>query len=166
MNVLFLDFDGVINNCTSDWAITLPITLNSGKISHLTYWMPECIVPFLELMKWCVLEDIKLIITSSWRINQTSEVFNNYFKTYFKFENECIPEVIGLTDVSCWGKRGMEIVEAVMDYKVNKYICVDDEISDIVSYVNRKNVIKIDSTTGLTMQDVEVIKDRWKSIEI
>lgn len=158
--VIFLDLDGVINSTLSKNNITLPIKLKSGKMCHLTYWSVECIPPFLELMEWCRENDIEIIISSTWRYNQTVDVFNNYFDSYFRWENK-IPRVVGLTKYYYEDSRGIEIEEAIIDYNIDQYIIIDDCSFDIVEVLGDNNFIKISPETGLTQTDVNNIKKLW-----
>lgn len=161
MDVLFLDFDGVINNC-KDIPMTLPMTLHDGHITRATVWSPSCIKPFIELMEWCYDNNISLVISSTWRLTMTVEDFNNYFKVYF--ERVKMPKVVGLTEVTLYPlymHRGTEISNYLKNNDVNKWVVVDDDIEDIIDTLPEEHIVKIEATTGLTDLYVEEIKKRF-----
>lgn len=158
--VIFLDFDGVINNIGSREFITLPLVTASGKVWYGTYWASQCIAPFLKLMKWCNDNNISLVISSTWRIGQTTEVFNSYFDTYFRRENK-VPRVVGLTDRDPNNDRGKEILDFVEKHNIKNYMVIDDDIDDIVELIADERVVKVNVNTGLVDKDVDKIQYMW-----
>lgn len=163
MNVLFLDFDGVINNTTSREVITLPMKMKDGHICVATYWMAECISPFLKLMRWCKNNEIKIVISSTWRLNQNADVFNEYFGTYFRREGK-IPDVVGITPRHYDMHRGREIQQYINENNVDNYIIIDDDIDDIVDTLPDERVVKINAMTGIVEKDVDKIAYMWYHI--
>ena len=157
IEVIFLDFDGVINNTTSTRFIVLPFTSSSGVVYYSTKWSADCIGPFIELMKWCKENNIKIVISSTWRLGQNEEVFNNYFKEYFIYDDN-IAEVIGVTSRDKDMHRGKEIYNYCIENNINNFLVIDDDIDDIEEYIDINKIIHINSNTGLTYDYVNRIK--------
>lgn len=165
MKVLFLDFDGVINTQSKDGGdLTLPLLDYEGKYTSVTRWNPKCIKPFLELCKLCADKGYKIVISSSWRLLGGAKEFNEYFRTYFRipFIHDIKEDlVIGITPRRADGERGLEIKEWLNRYEVEDYIIIDDDVWDIYPYINSSNVLEIMREVGLTMGDVEQIRDYY-----
>lgn len=165
MKILFLDFDGVINTQSEDgYILTLPLLDYDGEYTSITRWNPDCIKPFLELCKLCSNKGYKIVISSTWRLAGGAKEFNNYFRTYFPipFRHDIKEDlVIGTTPRRADGKRGLEIKEWLDNHKVEDYIVVDDDIWDIMPYIDSSNVLEIIREVGLTMGDVEQIRDYY-----
>ena len=165
MKVLFLDFDGVINTQSEDGCdLTLPLLDYDGEYTSITRWNPKCIKPFLELCKLCANKGYKIVISSTWRLAGGAKEFNNYFRTYFQipFIHDIKEDlVIGITPRRADGKRGLEIKEWLSKYEVEDDIIIDDDIWDIIPYIDSSNVLEIIREVGLTMGDVEQIRDYY-----
>ena len=88
MKVIFLDFDGVVNNISYDKYINIDILVKKGKNKYFTStWSINNLEPFKDLLLWCQKEDIKIVISSSWRIlfdsdSYIEEMFCDIFKEY------------------------------------------------------------------------------------
>lgn len=170
MKVIFLDFDGVVNNISYDKYMDIDILVKKGKDKYFTStWSINNLEPFKELLLWCQKEDIKIVISSSWRIlfdsySYIEEMFCDIFKEYsyqkrkHKYENL----VIGRT--KSFGDRGLEILQWLNDnseLNITNYIVVDDEIDyDIKQYINKEHYIHTDNKIGLTNYDVYMIKNK------
>lgn len=165
MKVLFLDLDGVINTQNKDgFMLTLPFKDYDGENTSITRWNPSCIKPFLKLCELCSLRGYKIVISSTWRLIGGAKEFNEYFRTYFRipFIHDIQEDlVIGITPRRADGKRGLEIKEWLSKYEVEDYIIIDDDIWDIVPYIDSSNVLEIIREVGLTMGDVEQIRDYY-----
>lgn len=154
--------DGVINGGNPNSIICLPMKDAHGEEIKATLWSVECIQPFLELMKWCKSEDIGIVISSTWRIGMTTELFNEYFEKYFGRND--ITEVIGLTKVCIepYMHRGREIKDYLETHQeIEKYMCIDDSVEDILEDIPQENVYKTNLYTGLTMKDIDKIREQW-----
>lgn len=162
--VLFLDMDGVINNSTKRDLVCLPMKQKDGEYTQLSNWGATNIKPFLRLMSWCCENNIEIVISSTWRLGMTPELFNEYFEKYF-FRND-IPNVQGLTKVSAkpWMHRGYEIQNYVNEHSIQKYICIDDDIQDIAEVVDNSKVYRVCGDIGLTDEDVKKIKNLWREL--
>ena len=163
MKVVFLDMDGVVNNTIGDDFVTLPMLNNDGKVCYSTLFSGANINPFCQLLSWLQEEDIKIVISSTWRLTMTPELFNEYFKKYFRNYRKDL--VVGLTTVSIHPKymhRGTEIKDYLDNHKdINEYIVIDDDIEEIVDTLPQYRVVKINSKTGLTDRDISKIKYMW-----
>lgn len=163
LKVMFLDMDGVINNSTLRNLVCLPMKQKDGDYTQLSNWGATNINPFLNLMKWCYDNEIEIVISSTWRLGMTKELFNEYFKKYF-FRNE-IPNIQGLTKVSAkpWMHRGYEIQAYVNENSVQQYICIDDDVKDIEEIIDSSKIYKVCGDVGLTDDDVSNIINKWLS---
>lgn len=160
VNVIFLDFDGVITTLKSGWAIDKEKIELLGKIIDAT--------------------NAKIVVSSSWRkdtVEQTIKDLNggkdcNGNDKAFPF----CDRIIGVTariggfryndDVSENGRkplveipRGVEIQDWLdnTDYDINSYVILDDD-SDML-YCQKNNFVKTDTYLGLNENNVnEVIK--------
>lgn len=160
--VIFLDMDGVINGGKLDKIICFPMTNVRGEEVYATIWGIDNLKPFLSLMKWCYNEGINIVISSTWRIGMTPELFNNYFTKYF--DRNDLPIVSGLTNVCPYPymHRGIEIKEYLDTHKeITQYLCIDDNVEDILEKISQENVYKTDVGRGLTKKDVANIKKQW-----
>lgn len=166
MNVIFLDMDGVVNNSTLKNWICLPMKQRDGEYTQLSNWGATNIDPFLTLMEWCYNNNINIVISSTWRFGMTVELFNEYFDRYF-FRND-MPKVVGLTSVILepWMHRGCEIEDYINNNQISKYICLDDDVEDILEKIPKEYVYKTDNTVGLTQKDVDNIKSMWYNLDI
>lgn len=137
MNVLFLDIDGVLNydfNNPYKWKKNICEKLNEVLLKY----------------------DIKIIITSTWRLHfsipELQEIFkNNYIST----------NIISCTQSNEFGAggRGSEIKSYLDDNKhITKYCIVDDNIEHIIDIIPT-NVIGVEkSYIGLTLKNIEDIE--------
>lgn len=163
MKVLFLDMDGVVNNSIGDDLVTLPMLNNLGKTCYATLFSGVNINPFCKLLNWLQEEDIKIVISSTWRLTMTPELFNRYFRKYFRNYRKDL--VVGLTTVNLYPKymhRGTEIKDYLNKHNdITEYIVIDDDIDDIVEVLPQHRVVKINGNTGLTDRDISKIQYMW-----
>ena len=161
LKVIFLDMDGVINNTTHP-LICLPMRRKDNIISQSTLWGANNIAPFLKLMKWCYEEDIQIVISSTWRLTMTKELFEEYFNLYFERNN--LPKIHGCTNVclQSFMHRGIEIREYVIKHNIQQYLCIDDDTLDILQEIPKDYVYETNPDTGLLDYDVNKIKKIWK----
>lgn len=163
MKVLFLDMDGVVNNTVGDDFVTLPMLNHDGKMCYSTLFSGININPFCKLLDWLQKDDIKIVISSTWRLTMTPELFNKYFRNYFRNYQKDL--VVGLTTVSVHPKymhRGTEIKDYLDKHQdIEEYIVIDDDIDDIVDTLPQHRVVKINKETGLTDRDISKIQYMW-----
>ena len=170
MKVIFLDFDGVVNNISYDKYMDIDILVKKGKDKYFTStWSINNLEPFLNLLLWCQKEEIKIVISSSWRIlfedyNYMEDMFCEIFKqySYQKRKDKYNDLVIGKTKYL--GFRGLEILQWLKDNEIlniENYVVVDDEVDyDIKQHINKEHYVQIDSKVGLTNYDVYMIKSK------
>ena len=170
MKVIFLDFDGVVNNISYDKYMDIDILVKKGKDKYFTStWSINNLEPFLNLLLWCQKEDIKIVISSTWRIlfdsySYIEEMFCDIFKQYDyqKRKNKYNDLVIGRT--KSFDFRGLEILQWLKDNKhlnIENYVVIDDEVDyDIKEYIDKKHYVQTDSKVGLTNYDVYMIKNK------
>ena len=109
--------------------------------------------------------DVKIVISSSWRLGTIPLDWKKLFKHYFN--NGEI--VIGRTPY-LYKDRGIEILKLLevakeKGYVVDDYIILDDDIEDIINYINPKKVMKINRRYGLTSKNIkEILKKLEQNI--
>ena len=148
MKVVFLDIDGVLNMYGASYR-----TFMKPYGQHIEPHLVNRLNYILEKV-----EDLKIVISSSWR-NDMKDLENQMKKQGFKFWDR----VIGKTIHDKTGFRGFEILEWFVKNTAEKYLVIDDEITDICGdYCNvipGKNVLKIDGNEGLLNKDAIFIVD-------
>lgn len=170
--IIFLDFDGVVNNISeSGLNITLPLySSKRNKESGLTKWSTNNIPHFIRLLELCKENKWKIVISSTWRLfTDRAEDFNNYFRKYFKGTyNTKIKDykvVVGTTP-RLNGARGKEILKYIEENKVDDCIVIDDDVFDIVDYLENEKIVHIDIKTGLIAKDIKIIEEKIKKESI
>ena len=121
MNIIFLDFDGVLNTTASFY-------FRASNIHS------DCINYFLEAVEDISKSvEIKIVISSSWRYEDDFTRFSNYVYEHcgnhvgeihklfsFLHEDYCTKRLKG--------KRGYEVKEWLSRHpEVERYICIDDD---------------------------------------
>lgn len=101
--------------------------------------------------------DVKIVISSSWRLGTIPLDWKKLFKHYFN--NGEI--VIGRTPY-LYKDRGIEILKLLevakeKGYVVDDYIILDDDIEDIINYINTEKIMKINRRHGLTSKNIKEI---------
>ena len=160
MNVIFLDFDGVLNNMGQmirDDRAFISDAANLDKTS----------VGILRFV--CKCTGARLVISSSWRILNYDPVwYQGVFNTYGWYD----VEIAGITPDK-HGHRGTEIAEWIGNHHnvVDAYVIIDDD-SDMLP---EQPFVHIDGLVGLTLYNaidmIEILgvlpdqKDRYNSIK-
>lgn len=132
MNVIFTDIDGVLN---PHWK---------------TKWSKTAIEQYNKI---CRDFDLVPVITSTWRINHTIEQLQEIF-TKQGIERP----IYDYTPHIDQADRGLEIKEWLSKNKVDKYLVIDDKISNIAPYID--NVVQCRSWIGLSKDEYEEIKSK------
>lgn len=139
--IVFLDIDGVIK---LDW--------------DAVSWDKQCIQN-LNMLTHVL--DLKYIITSTWRINNTKEVLQDIF-----IKQGIIGEIIDYTPVLDQEDRGVEICAWLkLNPQYSEWICLDDKISDIINYIDNRRIFECDFLKGLTLDIVNKIINKFKNNE-
>jgi hypothetical protein len=139
VNVIFLDIDGVMRTSHSDewWSNFLgehiPLRVTERRLSRTAISNLNYLVTY---------STAKIVISSTWRLNLTLEQLQNHFK-------KCgfSGEVIDTTPII--GSRGEEIQFYLDTHPVNKYVVIDDTVTDILNHISSKRVVKCDPQIGL-----------------
>ena len=154
MKVMFLDIDGVLNNIQNIKKYRL---FFRGKRRLLVDVKP--VFYFKKLLKEIEKNnmEVKIVISSSWRVGSIPADWKKLFKHYFN--NEEI--VIGRTPY-LYKDRGIEILELLEIAKekgdiIDDYIVLDDDIEDIINHINTEKIMKINRRYGLTGKNIKEI---------
>lgn len=129
MIVIFTDIDGVLN---PHWK---------------TKWCKKSIDLYNKL---CKEYDLKVVITSTWRIAHSIDRLNDIFK-----EQGITTDIYDYTPVLSKA-RGLEIQEWLDNNHCDDFIVIDDKTSDIEPYI-KKNVIKCRSWVGFSQEEYDEI---------
>lgn len=159
MKLIFLDIDGVLNN-TED--VKKYRMFLKGERRVLTDIEP--FFYFKRLLQEIEKEklEVRIVISSSWRLGTTASDWKKLFKHYFNDENIILGRTLHL---EC--DRGIEILnflQMIDEEKetVEDYVVVDDDIEDIIDYVGKKRIVKTSIKRGLTNKDVRKIIRKLK----
>jgi len=154
MNIIFLDIDGVLN---SELHMMSTIGHNTAQTRYESQLedIDEKAVSFLNNL----IKDTnsKVVITSTWRINNSLEDLINIFKA-----KNFVGEIIGVTprcsedcvrgnEIYKWIKENESLL-GVPYYKFNTYVIFDDD-TDML-YWQKDNFFKTDPYVGLTPSNV------------
>lgn len=130
MGYIFTDIDGVL------------------QINNPKKWDKKCCTLYNNI---CNELNLKAVITSTWRVQYSIRELQNIF-----YDQGIDVEIVGVTDV-LGIERGEEILNYIRDNSVSEYVVIDDNVRDIVPFVN--NVVCIEkSYIGLTEENCKQIK--------
>ena len=159
MKVIFLDVDGVLNNIQNIKKYRL---FFRGKRRLLIDIKPFfCLKKLLKEIEKNNM-DVKIVISSSWRVGSVPADWKKLFKHYF--DN---PEIVKGRTPYLYKDRGIEILELLEIAKekgdiIDDYIVLDDDIEDIINHISPNKVIKINRKYGLTIRDIKYILKKLK----
>ena len=116
MNVLFLDYDGVVNIAMWD---------KEGKVCRFNHPSDNKVNHF-QAVQWisklCQDMDLKIVVTSSWRRH------DNWKECLINGGLREGIEILGHTSTDRWGEREFVIEEYLEEHpEIEKYLIVDDE---------------------------------------
>lgn len=154
MNVVFLDFDGVVNipYWSYDETDKLVCRFNSssdGKVNNFQacQWVSE----------FCERYDYKIVVSSIWR-----NFDDNYAKYLYNGGLRKNIEVIGRTPYGD-KQRGDEITEWLSKHpEVENYLIFDDD-SDMTIHMDR--LVKCDSYVGFTLRELNKAEEIHKKLQ-
>ena len=144
MNILFLDIDGCLRTHKSDleWSILLnqpiPTKVFDRKFSKISVSN----INYIGSITNC-----RIVVTSTWRNNFTLDELKCIFR-----ENGIYVPLIDKTDIAL--TRGEEISEWLDFNDVDKYVIIDDQIKDIVSFLGSKNIVHCDHSIGFEPEEL------------
>lgn len=158
--IIFLDFDGVINNTTD---IKDEENIDYGPM----YISKRNLDPLIYLFKKCLKEDIKIVISSTWSVFGLKRI-KHFFSSFI--DMEILDNVIlGSTNYLIYSNnnlgnhRSVEIVQYLINDKnlneFNNYIFLDDSMGEFSSF-DICRLIKVNPENGLTNDLVD------KSVDI
>lgn len=154
MKVMFLDIDGVLNNTQNIKKYRLFFRCKRRLLVDV-----KPVFYFKKLLKEIEKNnmEVKIVISSSWRVGSIPADWKKLFKHYFN--NEEI--VIGRTPY-LYKDRGIEILELLEIAKekgdiIDDYIVLDDDIEDIINHINTEKIMKINRRYGLTGKNIKEI---------
>ena len=83
--VIFLDMDGVVNTVNSDkYSLGLRLTYDYDNYKDNFYFDPRILINFIKLLDFCKTNDVKICISSTWRMNTTVAGWNNFLYKHFR----------------------------------------------------------------------------------
>ena len=164
MKILFLDIDGVLN-------CMCPTPIQDNDWIDLDEWRygfnPDLVARLRHVIG---ITDCKIVFSSSWRHHKTYAPYQpdrNWRDVLAdKLRRERDVLFVGETPSNPKGIRGIEIQEWLNEHEseIESYCVVDDEVVDILPYVDNSKVVKTDMAYGLTIDDarciIEVLKGR------
>lgn len=148
--IIFLDMDGIINCSDRRKLLLRKPDLHCPELVEIVNGLAE-------------IPDIKIVVSSVWRMGETVESMNNIF-TSLGIKLECI----GLTPTGGYC-RGEEIEKWIKEnigndyWKYKRYVIIDDD-SDML-YNQRFNFFHVDNSSGITPNTVYRIRNFFEGIE-
>ena len=159
MKLIFLDVDGILNNTQNIKKYRL---FFRGKRRLLVDVKPfYCFKKLLKEIEKNNM-DVKIVISSSWRVGSIPADWKKLFLHYFNNA-----EIVKGRTPYLYKDRGIEILELLEIAKekgdmIDDYIVLDDDIKDIINYINYEKVMKIDRRYGLTSKNIKEILKKLK----
>ena len=158
MKVLFLDIDGVLN-------CMYPSPIRDDDWIDLDEWRYGFNPDLVARLRFIISNtNCKIVVSSSWRHHtnyapyQSDRNWRDVLADMLRKPREEVFAGEIPTDQS--GQRGIEINQWLSQHDdVESWCVVDDEVVDILPYVDSKNVVKTDMRYGLTIENVRGIID-------
>jgi len=83
----------------------------------------------------------KIVVSSTWRTQFTLQQLKDIFRS-----NDITGEVIDKTPIGL--TRGEEICEWIDYHGAESYVVIDDQVKDILTYVDNRRVVKCEHSIG------------------
>ena len=157
MKVLFLDIDGVLN-------CMCPAPMQDNDWIDLDEWRYGFNPDLVARLRYVIGNtDCKIVFSSSWRHHKTYAPYQpdrNWRDVLAeKLRRERDEIFAGETPTNPKGLRGIEISEWLKEHEgeIESFCVVDDEVVDILPYIDNSRVVKTDMTNGLTKTEADSI---------
>lgn len=159
MKIIFLDIDGVLNSAM--WSEHVAKNREEYYGVYIPEWQDINAINMLE--RFIKNNDIKLVISSSWRLNTVEETKKD-FKRY-DYIRRLNPYIIGVTPYKDSRHRGEEIKAYLDEHpEIDNWVIVDDDTDILPEQTYR--FVWINNYYGLRNGDlinVENILNLWES---
>ncbi len=165
MKVIFLDMDGVLNSCQSNYWYRKMLgheednwvnyRSSEAETTYNAYEKQLCPLSCGNLRHLLELyPDARIVISSTWRIGRSVEWFNSFFK-HFKIFTE--DKVIGKTP-RLNTQRGYEIEDWInkSELSIENFVIIDDD-SDMGPYLNTPHFVHTDGRVGFDYRKMEEV---------
>lgn len=165
MKIIILDIDGVLNSCQSNYWYRkmlghsednwVEYRASEVKTTYNSYEQQLCPLACGNLRHILEIhEDVRIVISSTWRNGRSVEWFNKYFKSFKIFTED---KVIGKTP-SLNKQRGYEIEDwlSKCDLPIENFVILDDD-SDMGPYLDTEHFIEIDGKVGFDYRQFEKV---------
>lgn len=160
MRLIFLDFDGVINNCGRyDDYIFYPVKDKKGNYHNLPI-SSSSILSLKELFNYALKNNIFFVLSSSWRevldFREIDKAFKNFFGFSYLSINLFIGETSSIYDFQ-EAMRGREIENYLRENEaVEDYLIIDDNFDFLEK--QKKHLILTNPEKGFGEKELKKIK--------
>ena len=144
MTIIFLDIDGVLRTHKSDLEWSLKSGLPIPTKVYDRQFGQKCVSNINYIIS---LTGAKIVVSSTWRNNFTIEELGEIFRSRGIFGQIIDKTGIGLT-------RGEEILQWLDTNEIIKYVVIDDQVKDIVSWVKRERVVEVNCQLGFESDEL------------
>ena len=136
--IIFLDIDGVLRTHKSDleWSLKLNVPIPERVFDRK--FNPKAVSNINQLIYYT---KAKIVVSSTWRTQFTLQQLKDIFRS-----NGITGEVIDKTPIGL--TRGEEIQEWIDYHGVDSYVVIDDQVKDILTYVDNRRVVKCEHSIG------------------
>lgn len=163
MKVIFLDFDGVINNCGFKDDYVFCSVIDRTGLKRYVPFSAQNIEPLKGLITFVLKQEIKIVLSTSWRQIIHYKDFDSAIKEFFGFTDADSPIVINETPLKHGffeSLRGIEINDYLELHKeVTDYVIIDDNY-DFLKNQN-SHVILTDADKGFTNENLAEVKKKF-----
>ncbi|MGL5316934.1 MAG: HAD domain-containing protein [Peptostreptococcaceae bacterium] len=163
--VLFLDFDGVINNFgvrTDDEVINDIFMLNNIRLANASL---DNVLPFNDLCIFCYMNDIEIVITSAWNISG----FERCRRAMYELVGGAIASKVFIDAT----RYSDDLDSPVRSNEINEWLSANPDVKHFVllddcddfSIEHKKFWVQTYAREGLTLEKVEEVKSMFKRID-
>lgn len=152
MNIVFLDFDGVLNSQSSAFLAMLDVKASDSPF-NIASPNPVCVALFDHMIRIC---DAHIVVSSSWRQGRTVEELRDVLRDEFKMAS--FDRVIGKTRINDLGDiRGDQVDDWLMCHreKVDNFVILDDD-TDFHDH-HEANFVNTNREVGFSSVDFEKV---------